>query len=129
MPEIDGVILPFLPAGGVNELKRHPAGAVSTPSSSVTFGDIFRKELNKLKFSGHAQSRMESREISLSNSELQRLETAVDRVGGKGGSDSLVILDEKAFIVNVPNRTVVTVVAKDMLESNVVTNIDSAVFA
>lgn len=129
MPEVEGVILPFLPAGGIKELNRHPAQQGSAPSNSVTFGDIFREELNKLKFSGHAKSRMESREINLTAVDMQRLENAVKRVGEKGGSDSLVILDEKAFIVNVPNRTVVTVVGQDKLDTSVVTNIDSAVFA
>jgi hypothetical protein len=41
----------------------------------------------------------------------------------------LIMLDEKAFIVNVANKTVITVVSKDNMDSNVITDIDSAVFA
>ena len=45
----------------------------------------------------------------------------------KGIRESLVIVDSLAFIVNVPNKTVVT--AMDQMESNdnIYTNIDVAV--
>ena len=36
---------------------------------------------------------------------------------------------DKAFIVNVPNKTVITAMDKAQLMSNVITNIDSAVIA
>jgi flagellar operon protein len=65
----------------------------------------------------------------LSDGELNRLESAVNKADGKGAADALIMLDEKAFIVNVPNKTVVTVVDKSQMQSNVITNIDSAVFA
>ncbi|MDE6701628.1 MAG: flagellar protein, partial [Acetatifactor sp.] len=51
----------------------------------------------------------------------------VRRAGQKGIKDSLVIVDELAFIVNIPNSTVVT--ARDSTETNdnVFTNINGAV--
>ena len=129
MQSIDGVQVPFMPVGGVKELKKQtvPLGNSSAPANS--FEDIFRTELNKLKFSAHAQARLTSRDINLSDGELNRLESAVNKADGKGAADALIMLDEKAFIVNVPNKTVVTVVDKSQMQSNVITNIDSAVFA
>jgi flagellar operon protein len=47
----------------------------------------------------------------------------------KGARESLVLLDQTAFVVSVPNRTVITVVDKENLKQNVFTNIDSAVIA
>lgn len=128
MPEINGIMLPFMPAGGVKELEKS-SNVPSRTTRSVSFDDIFKKELNRLKFSGHAQSRMQSREIVLSDKDIDRLENAVSKADEKGARESLVLMDEKAFIVSVPNKTVITVVGKDMMDSNVITNIDSAVFA
>ncbi len=128
MPEIDGVKLPFIPAGGLDQLKRQPAqpGRVS---SETSFGEIFEEELKSVKFSSHARSRMISRDLDLTTQDMQRLQSAVELAESKGANESLIMLDEKAFIVSVDYRTVITVVAKDDMESKVVTNIDSAVFA
>lgn len=127
MPEINGISLPFIPAGGLRELNNKPN--LNMPEDNGSFGQLFEAELDKLKFSAHAQSRMTSREIDLSDSDVARLEKAVETAGSKGANDSLIMLGEKAFIVNVPNKTVITVVNKESMESNIVTDIDSAVFA
>jgi flagellar operon protein len=65
----------------------------------------------------------------MSSNELLRLENAVEKAAEKGAKESLVMLDDKAFIVSVRNRTVVTMMQKEHLVDNVITNIDSAVFA
>jgi flagellar operon protein len=128
MPEVDGVRVPFMPLGGVNELKRHNISSQQViPKTS--FENVFQDELSKIKFSAHAKARLNSREISLNDSEISRLESAVSKASDKGANDSLVFLDEKAFIINVPNRTVITVINKNTMESPVITNIDSAIFA
>lgn len=128
MQAIDGVNLPFMPIGGVRELNRQSIPADITQSKS-TFQDIFTQELDKVKFSAHAQSRLIGRDINLTSSEIDRLETAINKADEKGANESLILMDEKAFIVSVPNRTVITVVNKDNLQSNIITDIDSAVFA
>lgn len=80
-----------------------------------------------LKFSKHAAMRLADRKISLSSEQSRRLETGVKRAGEKGIHDSLVILDSLAFIVNVPNKTVVTAMEQSEAEKNIFTNIDGAV--
>ena len=128
MPEINGISIPFLPAGGIGELKK-PGIVAGGSSSNISFDDIFKEELGKLKFSGHAQTRMKSREINLSGEDMARLQNAVDRAGQKGANDALILLNDKGFIVNIPNKTVVTALFGEQLETGVVTNIDSAVLA
>lgn len=81
----------------------------------------------ELSFSRHAQERLQSRGIILSEQELGQLAGAVDSLAQKGGKDSLVMLGRSAFVVSVPNRTVVTAMDRDNMRGNIVTNIDSAV--
>jgi len=128
MTEINGVNVPFIPAGGVERLSRtRPTGIEVNPKND--FKDLLSEEIGKLKFSGHATKRITGREIDLTELDLLRLENAVEKAESKNSKDSLVILDEKAFIVNVPNRTIVTLLNKSQLNENVITQIDSAVFA
>ncbi|MBC7526883.1 MAG: flagellar protein [Chthonomonadaceae bacterium] len=82
-----------------------------------------------VKFSAHAQTRLQSRQISLQASHLDRLDGAVQRAQSKGSRDALVLMDDLAMVVSVLNKTVVTVVDRDNLKGNVFTNIDSAVIA
>lgn len=117
-----------MPAGGVRELRKTPARPGSE-SQKTSFEDLFQRELRKLNFSKHAQTRMISREMNLSDAEMTRLEKAVDKAEEKGVRESLVLFEDKAFIVSVDNRTVITAVSKEQLSSGVITNIDSAVMA
>lgn len=81
-----------------------------------------------VKISKHAAMRLESRNINLNGEQIERLKTAVDKASGKGIRDSLVVLDDLALVVNVPNRTVITASNQSELKENVFTNIDGAVF-
>ncbi|MBS1982979.1 MAG: hypothetical protein JST16_02305 [Bdellovibrionales bacterium] len=83
--------------------------------------------LGELKFSAHAQSRMQSRGIELSPDEMVKIREAVDRAGAKGSRESLILTDKAAFVVSVKNGTVITAVDRDSLKQNVFTNIDSTV--
>ena len=83
----------------------------------------------EVRFSAHAQTRLQSRQIAFDAAHQTRLQNAVQRAAGKGAKDALVLMDNMALVVNVPNRTVVTIADKDQLKQNVFTNIDSAVIA
>ena len=80
-----------------------------------------------LKFSKHATVRLADRNIELSNEQLERLNDGAKKAEQKGIKDSLVIVDELAFIVNVPNHTVVTAMDSTETNENVFTNINGAV--
>lgn len=83
----------------------------------------------EVRFSAHAQTRLQSRQIPFDAARQTRLQNAVQKAAGKGAKDALVLMDNLALVVNIPNRTVVTVADKDQLKQNVFTNIDSAVIA
>ena len=104
------------------EMLRARQGVAGSPAAPTDGADT-------LRFSAHAQTRLQSRHIDLQAGHLSRLQSAVGRAANKGSKDALVLMDDMAFVVSVTNRTVVTVVDKDNLKQNVFTNIDSAVIA
>ena len=71
--------------------------------------------------------RLNDRHINLSEEQSERLENGVSRANEKGIQESLVILDSLAFIVNVPNRTVVTAMEQGESGNQIFTNIDGAI--
>jgi flagellar operon protein len=83
--------------------------------------------LDPVKFSNHAVERMQTRGISFTKPDLEKLNTAIDKASAKGSKDTLVLMDQAALIVSVKNKTVVTVMDKAALKENVFTNIDSTV--
>ena len=103
--------------------------------SKVSFQDILQskqeRELQQtqdLKFSKHASGRLKSRNITLTPSQQERLTSGAERAGEKGIRESLVVVDELAFIVNIPSKTVITAMDRTETKDNVFTNIDGAVF-
>ncbi len=99
---------------------------------SIDFSEILSQQLNKnteVKFSKHAMDRLESRDIHMTDEQKQKLNESVDKAAAKNVRDSLIMMDDLAFVVNVRNKTVVTVVNKEEMKENVFTNIDGAVIA
>lgn len=97
-------------------------------TGQVSFKDIFaQKSSEQLRFSKHATVRLEDRNISLTDEQLERLNDGARKAQAKGIKDSLVIVDQLAFIVNVPNNTVVTAMDSSETNDNVFTNINGAV--
>ena len=92
----------------------------------VSFQEILQSKSNEqLKFSKHATVRLADRGIELTDAQLERLNDGAQKAGQKGIRDSLVIVDDLAFIV--PNKTVVTAMDSRETEENVFTNINGAV--
>lgn len=103
-------------------------------STEVSFEEVLKAaqdaKLSKesgLRFSKHAAMRLADRNINLTNEQNLRLENGVEKASEKGISESLVLVDSLAFIVNVPNKTVVTAMEQNESDSNIFTNIDGAV--
>jgi flagellar operon protein len=98
------------------------------PQQSTGKGPDFNAILaDRLKLSGHAQTRLESRDIQLDAQAWERVMQGVEKAAQKGAKESLVMVDDVALIVSVKNRTVITAVEQSQLKENVFTNIDSAV--
>lgn len=106
----------------------------STPVKS-TDGKSFQEILesrqlgtgSEVKFSKHASGRLAERNIRLTENQMDRLTEGAKKAGAKGIKESLVIVDQLAFIVNIPNNTVVTAMNQQDAAENVFTNIDGAV--
>lgn len=99
-------------------------------SGTISFQDILAhkaQERMPLKFSKHAANRLADRNIELTNEQMDRLAMGTRKAGVKGIKDSLVMVDDLAFIVNIPNKTVVTAMDQSQAEENIFTNIDGAV--
>lgn len=100
----------------------------NSSNDGLSFEEILKqKQQTGLKFSKHASARLDQRNINLSKDQSLRLEKGVSAAENKGVNESLVLVDDLAFIVNVPNRTVVTAMDQAETNSNVFTNIDGAV--
>jgi flagellar operon protein len=92
------------------------------------FSDALQAAINTpLRFSTHAQERLRSRDIRLSQQDTARLAGAVDMAGAKGAQESLILYDDLALIVSVRNKVVITALERGEDQANVFTHIDSAV--
>lgn len=78
-------------------------------------------------FSKHASERLNSRNIHLTETQLERLNTGVEQARNKNINESLVMLDNLAFIVNISNNMVITALDQGGETNHVFTNIDGAV--
>lgn len=116
----------YLKPGGRTETERE--------TGSLSFKDILESRqaaaentAGSLKFSKHAMGRLSDRNIELTNGQMERLNDGARKAGEKGIQESLVIMDGLAFIVNIPNKTVVTAMDSAETTDNIFTNIDGAV--
>ena len=111
----------------VRQLKLRSAAAASECSS---FSDVLNSRIGeeeKLHFSKHAAERVNQRGIEVTPSFLDDLQSAVEKARLKGAKDVVIISERGAFIVNVPNNTVVTTMSGNEMKENIFTNIDRAV--
>lgn len=93
------------------------------------FSDILESNMaaGKVKFSQHAVKRMTSRNINITDRQMEDINMAITKASDKGIKDSLVILEDTALIVSIRNRTIITAMEKGKLKDNIVTNIDGAI--
>lgn len=104
-------------------------------ADGLSFQDILKQKTAQgitdadapLKFSRHAANRLTDRQIELTSSQMERLSEGAQRAGRKGIQESLVLVDQLAFIVNIPNHTVITAMDSTDSNENIFTNIDGAV--
>lgn len=119
----------IVPPGPVSR----PTVAGGTPAAGRQAGRPFAAALDeavaagRIKFSQHAQQRLQVRNIELGPGDLEAINRAIDLAAAKGSRDSLVLYRDLALIVSVRNRTVVTAIDGQRMKENVFTNIDSAV--
>lgn len=131
-PKISGVQIP--PA--ITPAVRPQGTPVQIPPSATgSFRDVLRTTQpavpstssgQPLKFSAHAQQRLQSRNITLSQTDLAKMNAMADKAAAKGAKQSLFMMGNTAMVVSIANRTVITAVDQQSMKENVFTNIDSA---
>jgi flagellar operon protein len=113
------------------DVARRSQSHIAPPTEKQTgFKEMFSQELaseQNVSFSRHARLRLYSRGVELSDQKLTDLSQAITKAESKGSKETLVLSDNAAFVVSVPNRTVITVFDRNNLREGVVTSIDSAV--
>ncbi len=131
--------LSIFDAKGLGDALSPSAGQGSkVPADASAFKEVLSERLGEmgrhqrgsapeLKFSNHAMDRIRQRGLSFSKEDMVRLQDAVDKAQAKGSKDSLIIMDDRAMIVSVKDKTVVTVMSKEQLKENVFTKIDSTI--
>lgn len=99
-------------------------------NGETSFAAVFRQTMagtEALVFSKHAEQRLQQRNISLSAEELQHLNEAAKKAEEKGIHNSLILMADRAFIVNIPSSTVITAMDGSDMQEHVFTKIDGAV--
>ena len=115
----------------ITPVKTGPAARdIGASGAGQSFNQILQETIENrqpLQFSKHANMRLNTRDIRLSDSQLKRVEDAVTQAKVKGVRDSLVLVDDVALVVNVQNKVVITALNKNQAGDHVFTNIDGAV--
>ena len=98
-------------------------------SGNNSFRELLGQAVDQkqLTLSKHAMHRAGQRGIQLSELDLARMDKAIDKARDKGVTDTLIFMNNTAFIVNIPSGVVVTVVDGSETQENVFTNINGAV--
>ena len=115
-------------------LKQQKVNAGNKTPQGMSFEEILHKQqvqkqqpAENVKFSKHAANRLSDRNIELTDKQLERLNDGTKKAGEKGIRDSLVLVDQLAFIVNTKSNTVITAMDQTEADENIYTNIAGAV--
>lgn len=126
----NNILFPQPVQAPVRPKQNAPQPAAGKVGGNSPFAQVLDQKLTgePVRLSQHAQERLRSRGITLTDADMKKLEGAVDSVAQKGGKESLILMGDAALVVSVKNRTVVTAMDRQGMKGNVFTNIDSAVF-
>ena len=121
------ITIPLMVAGSP-AVPAVPAGGAAAPSGGKDFARVLDAKMDgELRFSAHAQARLRSREIPLTDADCGRLAEATSQAARKGAREALLLMGDLGFIVSVPSRTVITALDSSRLDGGVITGIDAAV--
>lgn len=108
------------------------AGVTGAPAKKGDFATTLAREAERrqsLQISSHAQKRLESSQVNLTEADISRIDGAVARADEKGSNQSLIMLDDLALVVSIKNKVVITAVDEARTREGIFTNIDSVVIA
>lgn len=111
-------------------LPQNRSQKVNNFNTTTNFNHILNQHIEKdkeLKFSKHAVERLQQRNIQLTRQEISKINSALETAAQKGIKETLILMDNRAFIASVKNKTVITAAIDEQLKDNVFTNIDGAI--
>lgn len=111
----------------LNEVKGNTPVKTTDGKSFQEILESAQSSSREVRFSKHAAQRLSNRNIELTQNQKERLQAGTAKASQKGIRESLVLVDQLAFIVNIPNNTVVTAMQQNETDENIFTNIDGAV--
>ena len=101
-----------------------------TSKTSEKFNEILGKEIKKeqtFTISNHAALRLQNRNISFNEADMNKINDGINMAQQKGAKDCLILYKDVAMVASVRNRTIITAVDKENGKGNVFTNLDSVV--
>lgn len=110
--------------------KTHTPTSRHKITPSKPFSNLLQQKISEqidLKFSGHALSRLQQRNIDLTPETISKLKHAVFKAIQKGSREALFLTQHAGYIINIPQKIVITVFDKAELKDRVFTNIDSTI--
>lgn len=116
----------------INKPQTNNQLAINNRNTTQSFEDVLSKvnaqhTNTEVKFSKHALARLDQRKIVLSVNDVKQINLAINKASAKGIKDALILMDNKAFVANVKNKTIITASTNEQLKENVFTKIDGAV--
>ena len=113
------------PVGQGSRGTRHGRSAMG--GSEASFAQVLEGARERVRFSQHAEERLQRRGVMLTHTELEKLGSTIDRMREKGAREALIYMkDSTAMVVSVTNRTVITALDDVTAADSIFTNIDSA---
>ncbi|WP_246637654.1 TIGR02530 family flagellar biosynthesis protein [Crassaminicella profunda] len=104
--------------------KISPKNTMQKKSFAQVLNNISSEDV---KFSKHAKERLESRDITINHQDMNKINEALNKAKQKGIKETLILMNNKAFVASVKSKTIITVATDEQLKENIFTNIDGAV--
>jgi len=107
-----------------------PKTAGQQQEQGSSFSEILAERIRAntgINFTKHAIERVTQRNVDIDSARMERLNEGVRLASQKGLGETLILIDQTAFIVNAKSNTVITTVSGNDLKGNVFSNIDGAV--
>jgi len=124
---------PLLPPGGVRSIVDPNPASPADPTErgrGPSFDDILAGRLGaggRVTLSAHTREVMAAEGIELGPVDLDRIGRAMETLAEAGSRDGLLVGEKGAFVVSVPDRTVVSMTPPGATKDTVFTRIDGAV--
>lgn len=102
---------------------------IEKKAEGSSFQQTLQNKLSSLEltFSKHALEQIRHREIRLDEAGIKKLNEGVHNAREKGIRESLMLMDNVAYVVSIKNATVITALEAEETKNHVFTNIDGAV--